>query len=505
MKLRVRFLSMIAIGVASVFSGTAQTFDGYALYNKQNENTAYLIDKDGNIAHSWSCADACNYTVNLKDNGNIVRGAVYPNNQLFGGAVGGTIQELDANANIVWEFDYSSSSYCQHHDLCVMPNGNVLIVAWEVKSASELTQAGYDGASSDKWPTHILELQPSGSTANIVWEWHIWDHLIQDHDASKDNYGVVADHPELMDINAVQSGGGPGGPGGSSGDWFHVNGIDYNEQLDQIVFSSRTASEIYIIDHSTTTAEAASHSGGNSGMGGDFLYRWGNPSNYGASGSQTIDAAVHDPRWIPDDGRPRGGYIQFFNNEGDNGGSAVDAIDPPVNGYTYTLTPGQAYGPSTYDFRHSCNVDSDGQSASDAMSNGNTFVNVSNGYMYEVDANDNVVWQYNAGPAKAFRYECDHPGIIALLGDDPCGLGVGLSEMEDIEMNIYPNPSTGVFNLEGLEGIDAHITVRDTYGKMIAYEENVSSINLSAYPNGFYYVTIVGTDFRAVKKVALMK
>ena len=123
--------------------------------------------------------------------------------------------------------------------------------------------------------------------------------MIQDFDSSKDNFGVVADNPELMDINAISGGGGPGpgpGPGGGGGDWFHVNGINYNAELDQIVFTSRFASEFYIIDHSTTTAEAAGHTGGNSGMGGDFIYRWGNPSNYGTPGTQTIPGPVHDPR-----------------------------------------------------------------------------------------------------------------------------------------------------------------------------------------------------------------
>ena len=190
-----------------------------------------------------------------------------------------------------------------------------MLIAWEVKTVSELTQAGYDGATTDKWPSHFVEIAQNGSGGQIVWQWNIWDHLIQDHDSNKDNYGVISNHPELVDINMISAtGGGP--PGMNSGDWFHVNGIDYNKDLDQIAFSSRHASEVYIIDHSTTTSEAATHAGGNSGKGGDILYRWGNPSNYGLSGNQIIPNAVHDIRWIENDGRPYGGYLQIFNNKG---------------------------------------------------------------------------------------------------------------------------------------------------------------------------------------------
>ncbi len=489
--------SLLAVLLLVFSSGFAQTFNGYALYNELNQNTTYLIDKDGNIAHTWSLTTSCNYAVRLKEDGNIVRGAVNSGNQLNGAAVGGLIQEIDPSGNIVWEYTYSNSDHVSHHDFEILPNGNVILTSWQVKSASELTQAGYSNATSEKWPTALIELEPDGNgSASIVWEWHIWDHLIQDHDNTKDNYGVVADHPELMDINAISSGGGGGGGGpGGGGDWFHVNGLDYNEALDQIVFSSRHASEFFIIDHSTTTAEAASHTGGNAGMGGDFLYRWGNPSNYGSSASQTIDAAVHDPRWIIDDGRPYAGYIQFFNNEGGSGGgSAVDVIQAPESGWLYTFGT-NSYGPSTYDDRHECLANSTGQSASDRMSNGNIFVAVSQQYMYEVDANGNTVWQYNASPAKAFRYECDHPGIAVILGANPCALSVDeASGLTNIEM--YPNPSSdGVFQIDGLpQGAGVSVQVVNAFGQLVLRNDSAQIIDLSNQSTGIYMANITLED-----------
>jgi hypothetical protein len=496
--------SLIVFTQFSILSQSS--FNGYALYNGKNpnQNTAYLIDKDGTIAKTWNCSVACNYTVLLKENGNIVRGGRYSDNELSGAAIGGMVQEIDPSGNIVWEYIYSDTLYCSHHDITLVGD-NVMLIAWEVKTANELTQKGYDGTVSSigKWPTHFVEIAQNGTGGQIVWEWHIWDHLIQDYDQSKNNYGVIANHPELIDINMI-SGGGQGNP--NSGDWFHVNGIDYNEDLDQISFSSRHASEVYIIDHSTTTAEAATHSGGNSGFGGDILYRWGNPSNYGMNGSQVIPAAVHDIRWIENDSRPYGGYLQIFNNSGiSNNQSTVDAFLAPLDlttGYTYLRNPGQAYGPFSYDTRYTCQYSSPGQSASNRMSNGNIFVNASSGggpngsgdgIMYEVDANDSIIWQHiglNGAPGKAFRYECEYPGIISLL-NNPCG--VDLNPIENKEISIFPNPSNGIFAVNGLtENTD--IKILNIFGQIIPVELRDSKIDLSNQPNGIYILNIKNSN-----------
>ena len=284
--------------------------------------------------------------------------------------------------------------------------------AWEVKTAAQAAAAGRRNAR-EMWPDHIIEVEPVGASGgNIVWEWHAWDHLIQDYDSTKANYGVVGDHPELIDINL----GFSMGPGG--GDWLHINGIGYNPELDQIVISSHQLDEFYVIDHSTTTAQAAGHTGGNSGKGGDILYRWGNPANYRAPGSRYFDV-VHCSIWIPDS-LPGGGNIMAFNNGEGRRYSEIVEITPPIDSSgSYIYIPGAAYGPSAPAWTYSAGTSFYSQhlGSCQRLPNGNTLISEStSGYLFEVDSSGNMLWNHNYSRqvAKSYRYARDYPGVAAL-------------------------------------------------------------------------------------------
>ena len=77
-------------------------------------------------------------------------------------------------------------------------------VVWDQKTREEAVAAGRRPgtvAATTGRPT-ALEIKPTGRpTGKVVWEWHAWDHLVQDHDKTKANYGDVAAHPELIDVN----------------------------------------------------------------------------------------------------------------------------------------------------------------------------------------------------------------------------------------------------------------------------------------------------------------
>jgi len=374
--------------------------NGNILFAPQASTTTYLIDYNGNVKHTWESSYLPGQSVYMVENGNILRTAKIAT--VWPGGAGGGLQEITWNGNIIWDFEYYNDYHLSHHDIEILPNGNVLMIAWEYKTPAQTIQAGRNPNNIGNMfmPDHIIEVKKTGPTSGeIVWEWHIWDHLIQDYDPSKDNYGVVEDHPELIDINF----------GKEDMDWNHINSIDYNEEFDQILLSSFGQDEIWVIDHNTTTEEAAGHTGGNSGKGGDILYRWGNPKAYraGTTDDQKF-YGQHDAQWI-ESGRSGEGNILVFNNGLDRPEgkySSVDEIVPPVdeNG-NYSYTPGSAYGPEEqiwiYTAENPTNFYSNRISGAQRLTDGNTIIcNGAYGIFFEVTPEKAKIWEYtNPYPA----------------------------------------------------------------------------------------------------------
>jgi len=415
------------IRIVTVFPDHNVSFNGYTLFSPEYSRLTYLIDNNGSIVHLWNSNFIQGLGVYLLENGNLLRtnllGITPP---FISGGVTGRVEIFDWNNTLLWEFIYVADfQHCLHHDVEMLPNGNILMIAWEYKTAAEAVAAGRNPNTMDSgqlWPDHIIEVEPTGSSGgDIVWEWHVWDHIIQDYDPTKANYGVVADHPELIDINFL-------GMGGFGADWNHINSIDYNEEFDQIILSVRNFGEIWVIDHSTTPEEATGHTGGNAGEGGDLLYRWGNPQTYRAGdASDQKFFGQHDAQWI-DSECPGAGNILVFNNGVKRPGgeySSVDEFVPPVDEHgTYAYTPGFAYEPDQqvwiYTADNPLEFISDYISGVQRLPNGNTLIcDGANGIFFEVTAEKKIVWLYvNVFPsanqnsvATALRYAPDYPGL----------------------------------------------------------------------------------------------
>ena len=471
---------LIFIFVLTTVCTNAQTYGGYTLYSPQGGSAAYLLDMSGNTYHTWtfSASQKNNYSVYLLPGDTLLRSVARTGNSFTGGPISGEVQKMDWNGNITWDFVYSTTQYCPHHDICGMPNGNVLLISYELKAATDATLAGCS-QSIVMWPDKIVEIQPVGATGgNVVWEWHAWDHLCQNYDSTKNNYvsSIIA-HPELLNINY-----------NTSKDWMHVNGLDYNATLDQITFSSHYFDEIYVIDHSTTSTEAAEHTGGNSGKGGDLLFRWGNPAAYGAAGTADFNV-VHDAHWVPANCPKYANYLVGFNNKGGAGGkTCVDIFQPPYNGYNYFHTDSAAYAPVTYAFRttYSGNPIPDNGN-SQQLPNGNMLICIGlSGYIYEIDSSQTVVWSKNVGTtlAQAFRYGYD---FFA---------GIHVNENIPFSFYIYPNPAKEIVTVTINKINNLHNTnvfIYDIQGQLMlqqAIKQETTVLTISNFAKGMYVVKI---------------
>ena len=396
--LAIMYTCTMAQTVGLLQSNSAE--DGYELFAPIKADTTYLIDKCGRRIHQWASPNNPGMSVYLLADGSLLRSANVPNQFFRGnGAQGGAIEKYDWNNNLTWSYTISSDTQTQNHDIYPLSNGNILVVIWEAMDSAAAIAAGKNPALllNVLYSAKIVELQPVGSNqANIVWQWRLWDHLIQDFDASKANYGIVADHPELVNLNYTDT------PRAEK-DWIHPNAVTYNPALDQIILSAHNLSEIWILDHSTTTAQASTHSGGTHTHGGDLLYRWGNPQAYGrGTSSDEVFFTQHNPTWIPA-GYPYAGSIIIYNNglkrPGGNA-SSVDIFTPPVdvNG-NYPITTGQPFGPTslawTYEATPANSFFSTVMGSAQMLTDGNIIVcEATAGNFFEIDSHKNVLWRY---------------------------------------------------------------------------------------------------------------
>ena len=382
---------------------------GYTLFAPIPSNTTYLIDHLGRYVHSWPSPGEHRpgLSAYLLPDGDLLRTANIAQTAVgnfSGGGTAGKLERISWDGELEWSWEYSSETFISHHDIEPMPNGNILMIAWEERTEAEALQAGRNpaiasdspGGQNNVWPDHIIEIEPNGTEdANIVWKWHAWDHLIQDYDETKDNFGVVADHPERININYVGATGNQAG----RADWMHCNGIDYNAVLDQIAISCRGMNEIYVIDHSTTTEEAAGHTGGNHGKGGDLLYRWGNPQVYGKGLSSDQQLfAQHDVQWIGE-GHPNAGDLIVFNNGVGRAVpfSSVEILNTSYANGTYPLLSNGTFGPPvpTWSWNQGETMYAGAISGAQALPNGHLLVTYgTKGTLYEVNRSGGIVWEY---------------------------------------------------------------------------------------------------------------
>ncbi|MFK7808000.1 MAG: aryl-sulfate sulfotransferase [Saprospiraceae bacterium] len=483
---------------------TEESLNGYTLIEKPLDGT-WLIDNCGDVVNVWPSVGSSEFHPKLLPNGNLLY------------QTSSTVFELDWNSNIINSVSIPFGNLQLVYEVIKLPTDNYLCLGRRSMTFDDFVDLGFDmgGVNSPSRIDVVVELDYN--TGEIVWEWNLGDHVLQERSSNLNNFGIIADHPELIDMDAL-----------ATYDWtfsesFMINGMDYNPELDQIALSVRKMNEIMIIDHSTTTAEAAGHSGGNSGKGGDFIYRWGNPQNYGQGDESDHELYFqHNPKWITHG--PHAGKLTCYNNGLNRPNfefySEVPIINTPVdaNG-NYTLEAGSAYAPEEPDFIWSQPATgtlffSGYTSGAELLTNGNIFITEGvNGRLLEVNPDGDVVWQYNV-PFVSYlfrseRYPANHP---AFDGKDltPSGVVNGSDSVYDCELFV-DSTDTNIaeiaaqsFTIDYLSNRDINVInntkndftfiLFDGNGKKQHFGESQQGqhlLSLNNLPSGFYVLSVI--------------
>ena len=522
--------------VGTIFINPEFSSKGYNLIFPHNQSTVFLINECGQIINKWE--DEPQFrpgnAVYLLENGNLIKckraNTSAVNDPIWAGGGGETVEVRSWDNQLLYSYTLNDSLFRLHHDVAPMPNGNILMILWEKKSYTEAVAVGRDTAllpQDELWSEAIWEWNPQ--LDSIVWKWSVWDHLIQDFDKQAQNFGSVKNNLQRIDINYDSQEGHP--------DWLHINSIDYNPVLDQILLSVPHFDEFWIINHDLSIEDAR-------GTKGDILYRWGNPITYGQSATQKL-FFQHHVQWLDSDASPESpnfGLVTLFNNRATNSSSSANIIQTPINPSTNTYQiAGGVFLPTDFKqvITHPTNyfkAFSNSVSSFQMLPNGNALICSGRwGYAYELSPKNKIVWEYviplkGGSPVaqgdtlsinnnlvfRMCRYGVDFPafqgknltpqGFIEINPNlETCNELLSESkEYEETEVLIFPNPTDEYVNLITVEQKEIKVEVFNLLGVKIEEwsAQNHLSINTTGWEIGTYILRI---DNKINRKIVVQK
>ncbi len=376
---------------------------GLVLGIENGQSTAYLLNKEGQKLFTWTFTDRLGNDLELLNDGRVIGAFKVDNPPFTFGGGAGAAKIVNPDGSIDWEYILADNNFIIHHDVEMLPNGNILMLVWERIDVTTAQQAGIN-TTIDIFPEKLIEVNPTND--QIVWQWRAWDHLVQDTDSNLPNFGVISDMPQRIDpnYNVAED---------VIGDIMHANGIDHDAVKDVIYISINFYSEVWVVDHSTTTQEAVTNTGGNYNKGGDLLYRFGNPSAYQNMSGERIFYNNHFPNLL-EDGEPGSGNMLVYANNTDNmPQSTVFELAMPQ---TFTLTPNINNEPAVIwsftdpDLYHSR------VSGAVRLSNGNTLICEGDYGYWEITPAKEIAWKYNGMTNfwRGYGYDLDFTGLSNL-------------------------------------------------------------------------------------------
>lgn len=367
------------------------------LVNDAENNRVYIMNKEAEILHEWDLNSGLGNDCVLQEDGKLLALLEDTNPKIKFGGFGGKLQLINPDNSISWEYVISNDTMISHHDVEKLPNGNILIMVWSKKTSAEAQESGFN-YNYDIYPESLIEINPLNN--EITWEWHSWDHIVQDINAEKPNFGKISAHPNKIDINYNPI---------ESGDIMHANGLSYDTKNDLIYLSVNYYSEIWVIDHSTSTKEAKNSTGGNYNKGGDLVYRFGNPQTYGNTNGERLFHNNHFPNISVNEDN---NTMLLFMNGNDKSQSTVFEFKFPER---FSLEQGKNNEPEIIWSFTNPELYSPKVSGAIKLPNGNILITEGDYGAWEVNRTGEVVWKFKGDGFfwRIYPYDGDSPALSA--------------------------------------------------------------------------------------------